>query len=612
MPMIDPKLREEAKNAPDQPGVYLFKSETGMVLYVGKAKSLKNRVRSYLAKNHPVEKVTRLVESSRYLDFFVTATEVEALVLECNLIKQYRPRYNVEYRDDKTYPYLAVGLAEEWPRVRYTRERHRRDTRYFGPYTNARALKETLDTLLKIFPLRTCADSVMARATRAGRPCLYFHIGRCPGPCVGKIGKEEYRRTIDQICAFLDGRQEQVTADLTKEMNKASRDREYERAAVFRDRLKTATQTLEKQKVTSETRLNQDIYGLAEEGNLSCVQLLKIRSGKLVGSEDFLIESAAPSTAQEIMTGFAKQYYGDAMIFPDEIILPTELDEQAAIAAWLSEKRGRAIKILVPQRGLKKRLVEMAAENARHSIGRYKVRTDHESKKTMTALSELREAAGLDAPPATIECFDISNISGTNAVGSMVVFIGGKPARQAYRRFKIKVGQGKPNDFAMMKEVLTRRLARGTRDPRFASRPDLMIVDGGKPQLRAAMEAVAETAEAGEVPVVALAKKREELFLPGRPDPVLLPEGSAGLYLVQRIRDEAHRFALDYHRNLRSRSVRASSLDDIPGVGPKRRALLLKTFGGVKKLRQASEDELVGAGLPRGVARDLMSRLSGV
>lgn len=608
--MIDANLRREARNAPERPGVYLFKDEGGNVLYVGKAKSLKNRVRSYFQKNHPLEKVRRLVDGSRFLDFFVTATEVEALVLECNLIKRYRPRYNVEYRDDKSYPYLAVDLKQEWPRVRYTRERHRRDTRYFGPYTNAQALKETLDTLLKIFPLRTCSDSVLVRAKRTGRPCLYYHIGRCPGPCIAKIDHAEYGRTIERISGFLEGRQEQVIADLTKEMEQASQAQEYERAGLFRDRVKTASQTLEKQRVATDSRLNQDIFGVAEEDDIACVQLLKVRSGKLVGSEDFIVELAAGTDTCEILSSFIKQYYDSTPIIPDEVVLAEELEEPEAIASWLSEKRGRALAMTVPKRGLKKRLIEMAVENAWHSIGRFKVRSEHESKKVMAGLMELQAALGLDAPPATIECFDISNISGTNAVGSMVVFLGGRSARQAYRRFKIKTGQGEPNDFAMMKEVVGRRLARGSKDPKFAVRPDLIIVDGGKPQLRAAMEALA-AADIDSVPLAALAKQNEELYLPGRADPVRLPERSAGLYLVQRIRDEAHRFAVDYHRRLRSKSMRASRLDDISGLGEKRRTLLLRHFGSVKRIAQAQEEELVAAGLPRPVAKNVKDALGG-
>ncbi len=608
--MIDANLRREARNAPERPGVYLFKDEGGNVLYVGKAKSLKNRVRSYFQKNHPLEKVRRLVDGSRFLDFFVTATEVEALVLECNLIKRYHPRYNVEYRDDKSYPYLAVDLKQEWPRVRYTRERHRRDTRYFGPYTNAQALKETLDTLLKIFPLRTCSDSVLVRAKRTGRPCLYYHIGRCPGPCIAKIDHAEYGRTIERISGFLEGRQEQVIADLTKEMEQASQAQEYERAGLFRDRVKTASQTLEKQRVATDSRLNQDIFGVAEEDDIACVQLLKVRSGKLVGSEDFIVELAAGTDTCEILSSFIKQYYDSTPIIPDEVVLAEELEEPEAIASWLSEKRGRALAMTVPKRGLKKRLIEMAVENAWHSIGRFKVRSEHESKKVMAGLMELQAALGLDAPPATIECFDISNISGTNAVGSMVVFLGGRSARQAYRRFKIKTGQGEPNDFAMMKEVVGRRLARGSKDPKFAVRPDLIIVDGGKPQLRAAMEALA-AADIDSVPLAALAKQNEDLYLPGRADPVRLPERSAGLYLVQRIRDEAHRFAVDYHRRLRSKSMRASRLDDISGLGEKRRTLLLRHFGSVKRIAQAQEEELVAAGLPRPVAKNVKDALGG-
>ena len=608
--MANTALINDVKNLPDKPGVYLFKNIGGSVLYVGKAKSLKKRVRSYFNINQALPKVRLMVAQAAKVDYHVTATEVEALVFEANLIKRYRPKYNISYRDDKSYPYLAVRSDELWPRVTYTREKHRAGTRYFGPYTNARALRETLDTLLKIFPLRACSDTVMARAGKTGRACLYFHIDRCPGPCVGHADVKEYERTLEQLCAFLEGRQEQVIADLSREMETASRDLAFERAALFRDRIRTATQILEKQRVAADTRLNQDIFGLEIEAELGCVQLLKVRSGKLIGSEDFIVDEAGGREAKEVITGFIKQYYEGLAAFPDEVILPRQLDEPEAIAAWLATMKGRIVKLTVPSRGAKKRLVDMAMENAVHSLARYMLRSNHEAKSIKAGLDELQKALGLPGLPAAIECFDISTIGGAHSVGSMVVFLSGQAARQHYRRFKIRsTPVGKPNDFAMMKEVVSRRLKHAGGDAKFAALPDLIIVDGGKPQLTAALEAIEAAGVAG-VPVTALAKKREELFAPERDEPILLPEGSQGLYLIKRIRDEAHRFAIAYHRQLRADTVRGSSLDSLPGIGPKRRQLLLKKFGSLKKVKVAGEDELVAAGLPRALAKSLRERLN--
>ncbi|MDP1809096.1 MAG: excinuclease ABC subunit UvrC [Actinomycetota bacterium] len=607
--MANTALVNEVKNLPDKPGVYLFKNEGGLVLYIGKAKSLKKRVRSYFTKNTSLPKVKLMVAQAAKLDYHVTATEVEALVFEANLIKRYRPKYNVSYRDDKSYPYLAVCSRESWPRVKYTREKHRADTRYFGPYTGARALRETLDTLMKIFPLRACSNTVMARAEKTGRPCLYFHIDRCPGPCVGRADAKEYGRTLEQLCAFLEGRQEQVIADLNREMEAASRHLAFERAALFRDRIRTAAQILEKQRVAADTRLNQDIFGLEVEDELGCIQLLKVRAGKLIGSEDFIVDEAGGCEAKEVITSFVKQYYEELTAFPDEVVLPRRLDEPGAIAVWLGTMKGRTIKLTVPSRGAKKRLVEMAMENAVHSLARFKLRSGHEAKSIKAGLDELQKALGLPQVPAAIECFDISTISGAHSVGSMVVFLSGRPARQHYRRFKIRSAAGEPNDFAMMKEVVSRRLKHAGGDAKFAALPDLVLVDGGKPQLTAALEALEAAGVAG-VPAAALAKKREELFLPGRDEPVLLPEGSQGLYLIQRIRDEAHRFAIAYHRQLRADTMRGSSLDSLPGIGPKRRQMLLKKFGSLKKVKAAGEDELVAAGLPRALAKSLRYMLS--
>jgi excinuclease ABC subunit C len=602
------QLITEAKNAPDRPGVYLFKDGEGRVLYVGKAKSLKKRVRSYFGTNPAQPKTKLLVAAARRLDYYVTDGEIEALVLECNLIKQYRPRYNVSYRDDKTYPYLAISMDEDWPRLRYTREKHRTGTRYFGPYTNAQALREALDTLLKIFPLRTCSDSTLARAQRTKRQCLYYHIARCPGPCVSRVEPREYARTIERIGAFLEGRQEQVIADLTKEMEAASERLEFERAAAFRDRIKAAAQVLEKQRVSNDNRLNQDIFGAALESDIGCVQLLKVRAGKLVGSDDFIVDLNGADEEKEILTSFIKQFYDVQTVVPDEIVLPAPLEEPQAVAEWLGLKRGRSVKLTAPRRGLKRRLVDMAVENAHHSLARHKLRSDHESKKIMAGLLELQQALGLSSPPATIECFDISNTGGSQAVGSMVVFSGGRPSPKAYKRFKVRLGDGSPNDFAMMREVVSRRL-KHVGDARFAAVPDLIIVDGGKPQLKAALEAMADAGE-GRPAVAALAKKREELFVPGRADSVRLADRSAGLYLIQRIRDEAHRFAVSYHRHLRSGTMRGSGLDTVPGIGPKRRRLLLKTFGSLKNIGAADENQLVAAGLPRSAAKAVKARLT--
>lgn len=560
-------------------------------------------MRSYFNKKPGLAKVKQLVANSHFIDYFVTASEVEALVLEANLIKQYQPRYNVSLRDDKSYPYLVVCFDEKWPRVRYTRENHKNKRRYFGPYTNARSLRETLDTLLKIFPLRTCSPTIFSRAENTGKPCLYYHINRCPGPCVGLVKEEEYERTLGQISAFLEGRQEQVIADLKREMTKASKNLEFERAGLFRDRVRTASQISDKQRVAMDNRLNQDVFGLSIEGEIGCVQLFKIRAGKLIGSEDFIINQVGGVDVNESLTEFVKRFYDDLTVLPDEIVLPNPVEEPEAICEWLSAKRSRKVKITVPMRGQKRRLVEMAEENSHHSLARYKMRSDYESKRQKAGLQELMKALRLKSPPSVIECFDISNIAGTNAVGSMVVFLNGSPSRQNYRRFKIRVtAEGESNDVAMIKEVVGRRLRRHKiDDKKFAVRPDLIIVDGGKPQLSAAMEAIKEFEEEG-LAVAALAKKEEELFIPGRAEPITLPKNSQGLFLVKRVRDEAHRFAIAYHRQLRSATMSRSGLDKIPGIGPKRRKLLLKKFGSLKKIKAADVDDLKAAGIPKDLA----------
>lgn len=592
------------KSIPRKPGVYLMKDVNGKVIYVGKAVVLRNRVRSYFHESaSQLPKVSRLVEEIGDIEFVVTGSELEALILECTLIKKHRPRFNVRLKDDKRYPYIKISVQEDFPRIYMTRRMLSDGARYFGPFTSPRSVHRTLDLLRRIFPYLTCKREITGHDERA---CLYYHIHRCPGPCIGAVSKEEYRAIIDQIILFLEGRQEQIVVDLRERMARAAERMEFERAAEMRDQISAVERVIERQRVVSASMNDQDVIAFARDDGQACVQVFFIRQGKLIGRDYFILNGTQDTDSREIMGSFLKQFYDDAAFVPKEVLLQNEADELMIIEQWLRSRRGTKVSLRVPRRGKKKALVDMAAQNAAECLESLRIQWEADVNKHVTALSELQEYLELDRPPTRIECCDISNIQGSAATGSLVVFGKGVARKSDYRRFRIRTVEG-ANDYAMMQEVIRRRFRRfldaRAEEPSGKSKtsqgvnawallPDLLILDGGKGQLSAILETLREMDLAEAVPVAALAKKHEEIFLPGRRAPVILPRDSQALYLVQRIRDEAHRFAIGYHRKLRDKSITSSILEDIPGIGPKRRRALLKKFGSLEAIAEASLDEL--------------------
>lgn len=606
------ELAEKIKRLPDSPGVYIMKNASGEVIYVGKAVSLKNRVRSYFqsSRSHS-PKVVSLVSQVTGMDYILTDSEVEALILECNLIKKHRPRYNVRLIDDKTYPYLKVTLDEKYPRVFMTRRVVRDGARYYGPYTDAGALRDTLHLLKRVFPLRTCKQKSLEAQKR---PCLNSHIGRCLAPCAGKVEPGQYLNMIRNVCLFLEGRQEDLIKQLTKSMEQAAENLDFEGAARLRDGIKALGKVAEKQKIVSSDPTDRDVIALAREGENACVAVLFIRGGKLLGRERFILPDTREMSDSEVLTAFVEQYYMQVEYIPREILLPAVITDTGVVSAWLDRKRGSRVSLTVPRRGEKAALVEMAAKNAAEELAQHRAREEQAKARIEGALLGLKEYLDLPALPRRIECYDISNIQGAESVGSMVVFSNGLPRNDLYRRFRIKTVAG-PNDFASMQEVMRRRFGRALKEiaaitegrlervrARFAELPSLVIIDGGKGQLNAAREVMRELGLAS-VPAFGLAKEHEYLYGEGNPEPVILPRNSESLYLIQRIRDEAHRFALAYHRNLRGKRSVKSILDDIPGVGPKRRKALLENFRSLARLRNATVDEIAGVpGINRSVA----------
>ncbi len=615
-------LREKLGQLPEGPGVYLFRDAGGSIIYVGKAVSLKHRVRSYFgaaAARDP--KVRAMMERARDLEYISTDSEVEALILEANLIKEHRPRYNVFLKDDKSYPYLKVTLNEEFPRVFITRRVMKDGARYFGPYTQAGAVHETLRLLKRIFPLRSCKQKTPAPRSR---PCLNYHIKRCLGPCCGLVTPAEYRRAVDGVLLFLEGKQEELVHDLRARMEQAAADLAFERAAELRDQLQAVEKVIEKQKITSAGREDRDVVAMARgdgggDGKAeaeACVMIFFVRGGKLIGREHFILDDTAGMERAGVLTAFLKQYYLQAEFIPREVlvedVLPAEIE---VLERWLTEKRGARVHVTRPRRGEKKKLVDLVARNALLVLEEVRAGRRARREDLRRALEQLAGALGLPAAPYRMECFDISNIQGAEMVASMAVFEEGKPVPQQYRRFKIKTVAG-PDDFASMREVLGRRFARGrqerelvntgqlsSRQAKFHRLPDLVVVDGGKGQLSSAMEAMREQGF-GHIPVCGLAKEEELVYLPGRPDPVRLPEGSPALRLLQRLRDEAHRFAVTYHRQLRGKRNLKSMLEEIEGIGAVRRRELLRAYGSVEKIRQAGLEELASLpGMNRRAAR---------
>ena len=580
---LAPELAEKLALLPDRPGVYLMKDAQGKIIYVGKAINLKNRVRSYFqsSRNHS-PKVKSMVSRIADLETVITGSEIEALILECNLIKKHRPRYNISLRDDKSFPYIKVTLNEEFPRLHPTRRVQKDGGRYFGPYTDSGAMHETIKLLRRLFPIRTC------RSMDVPRPCLQFHIKRCQAPCAGLVDAKTYGEMIQSVCLFLEGRSDAVARNLRKQMEQAAEDLQFEQAAQLRNQLMAVEKVTEKQNIVTGSG-DQDVLGLARSAFGACVQVLFVRAGKMVGQERFMLSGSEQEEDNAVLSAFIQQYYSRASFIPREILLPFSLTEHELINSWLNEQKEGKVELVVPKRGTKKDLLSMAAGNAAEALSQQEAKSESHEAKTTGAVAELGRYLGFGRDPVRIECFDISHIQGAETVASMVVFENGEPKKDDYRRFKLRTVEGKPDDFRSMEEVVSRRYIDA--DP--ASLPDLVIIDGGKGQLNAALAII--RGAGWTMPVVGLAKEFEHIFREGESDPVILPRHSQALYLVQRVRDEAHRFAITYHRKLRAKRNMVSVLDHISGIGPKRRKALWDHFGSIAKIKAASVEELADA-----------------
>lgn len=582
---------ERLADFPEKPGVYIMKDKRNRIIYVGKAVSLKHRVRSYFQsqKNLPV-KVASMVSKIEDIEYIVTDSEVEALILECNLIKFHKPRYNILLRDDKQYPYIRITLNERFPRIEAVRTVKKDRARYFGPYANAGAMREAIDVINKIFPIRNCKKD-LSEVPLDERPCLNYHIKRCLAPCQAFVKDEEYNEMINNIIMFLEGKRETLVKQLKERMQEAAEKLDFERAAVLRNQISALEKVLEKQRVVSTDMIDQDIIAMARGSGIVCIQVFFIREGKLISREPFILNNTDDIERQEILTSFVKQFYNNAHFIPKEIIIDEDIDDRDTIEEWLSRKKGQKVYVLIPKRGEKKKLAQMVAENARAYLEQVESREERERIRNLQALEELKKFLNLKELPQRIEAFDISNTQGTESVASMVVFEGAQPKKEEYRKFKIKTVEG-PNDFESMKEVISRRFKRAlSGDRKFQKLPDLLLIDGGKGQLKYAREALKELG-LSHILTIALAEEYEHIFVEGRDDPIVLPENSEALFLVQRVRDEAHRFALSFHRSLRSKRNLRSVLDDIPGIGKARRLALLKTLGGLEGIKRATLEEL--------------------
>ena len=616
---MTPELEATLKRLPDRPGVYLMKDARGTVLYVGKAQSLRSRVRSYWQKqtgSAEIHLIRSVIDKVADLEYTMTDSVSEALLLEINLVKRHRPRYNVRLKDDKSYPFIKITMAEDFPRVERTRRLPADGSRYFGPYASASSVDEAMNLIRRLFPFRTCTLDIHEGRAAIERPCLLYHIKRCQAPCVGYIGKAEYRAQIDQIVRFLEGRQEDVARALTDQMHAASEATEYERAAALRDKVRAIERTMESQKMAAHASTEEDVLGLARQDNQAAVQLFAVRGGKMVGRDVFLLDAPRETDDATVLSGFVLQYYDRATSVPPAVLLPALPEDAAELEVFLTARRGAGVHLHVPRRGGKRELLELATRNATETLAREHARWLADQGKTLAALEELADALGLGAVPLRIECYDISNFQGAQSVGSMVVFEEGRPRTGEYRRFRIKTVTG-ANDYASHQEVLRRRFKRarsgeeGSEEELRWLLPDLVVIDGGKGQLSAAVEVLTELGY-GDLAVVGLAKEREEIFLPGRESPVLLPTTSPALYLMQRLRDEAHRFAITYHRSLRAKAATRSAFDDLPGVGPKRRAALLRVFGSAKRVREAPLEQIAAVpGIGSALAAKIKTGLEG-
>ena len=610
---ISDTLQARLDNLPTRPGCYLMKNAEGAIIYVGKAINLRARVRSYFQQQalHST-KTRRLVSHITDIEWIIVETELEALVLENELIKRHQPHYNIRLKDDKTYPYIKLHWAEDYPKVTIVRRMARDGGRYFGPYTSAFNVRVTLEALRHVFPYLTCNRDITGQDERA---CLYFHIGRCNGPCIGAVNRDEYRAMIQGLADFLSGDTEPVLNKLRAEMVDAAENWRFERAARLRDQIKAAEQMVERQKVVSGQQQNEDLIAFAQVNGDTCVQVFFVRHGKLIGRESFVLEGAEGDETGAVLGAFLTQFYSEAAYVPPEIVLPKDLDERLIIEQWLRSRRGgEKVVLTVPQEGQQRDLLELASQNAAETLHALRAQWQADKNKQVIALAELGRALGLADAPGRIECYDISTLQGASTVGAMVVFAQGTPMKSDYRKFKIRgkgsLGAGEPDDFASMREMLRRRFRRAVDPPAnegapgqaprkgdqmWQRLPDLVVIDGGKGQLNVAVEVLREFDLFDQVPVIGLAKRFEDVYFPGQRDPLVLPRDSQALFLLQRIRDEAHRFGITFNRELRSKAGVMSELDKVPGIGPRRRKELLKRFGDLETIKQASIEELAAA-----------------
>ncbi|MBE7534852.1 MAG: excinuclease ABC subunit UvrC [Anaerolineales bacterium] len=620
MMKVSEKLQGILATLPTKPGCYLMKNSEGRIIYIGKAVNLRSRVRSYFHADASHDaKTRRLAREIADIEWIVVGSELEALILEMNLIKRHRPKFNVRLKDDKRYPYIKVHWADPFPKVTVTRQMIDDGSRYFGPYASAWAVHQTLDALRRVFPYLTCDRVITGQDKRA---CLYYDIKLCLAPCIGAVSQTAYRQMISDLMNFLNGNSEEVVARLQADMQKASNDMRFEKAATIRDQLKAIQSVAERQKIVFSTEYkDSDVLALARDEGEACVQVFFIRGGKLIGRESFILEGAEDTDEAEVIKQFIMQFYTEAASIPQQVMLPQEIEEAKIIGEWLRSKRGgKKIEFLVPKRGQSRQLVEMAAENATETLTALRAQWQADAHKQEQALAEIQQAFNLKEPPNRIECYDVSNTQGTAIVGAMVVFTQGVADKKLYRRFNIESVVGAPDDFASMEEMLTRRFRRwrsaeesanqvgAKKDASFSFLPDLIIIDGGKGQLGRAVEVLRKFGLEEKIPIVGLAKQREEIFFPHKSNSLLLPRHSQALYLVQRIRDEAHRYGITAHRKKRQKLGMASILDSIPGIGPTRRKTLLKHFGSIDKIRDASLQELQAV-VPDSAAQSIKANL---
>ena len=605
--MSQTDFSERLRATPAKPGVYLMREENGAVLYVGKAAGLRSRVSSYFAPGATLpRKISNMMDKVDDYEYIVTESEQEALILECNLIKEHQPPYNARLKDDKSYPFIKIDVSEDFPQVYITRRVNKDGSRYFGPFASAGSVRRTLSLLKKLFPYRSCTKTITGDDAR---PCLDFHIHRCVGPCIGAVDKHEYSEVIDQVIHFLEGKTSKVVGSIRKRMLEAADSLEFEKAAVLRDQLTAIEKVNEGQKVLHLTSENADVIATAPGNREAWVEVFFIRQGKLIGRDNFLMAGTQDDEPDKILTAFVKQFYDATPYVPPRILVQHPLEEVDGIVEWLREKRQGSVRVHIPKRGEKRRLVEMVAENAVQGLEQLRIKQMSDTAAMDAAMSELQEALSLPYPPRRIECYDISNIQGTNAVGSMVVFEDGRPRNGHYRRFQIKSVEG-VDDYSMMREMLTRRFKRLAQSRRpgdsdspaetnrragnknsWGIEPDLVLIDGGKGHLGAALQVFLELG-INDIPLASLAKENEELFVPMMSEGILLPRNSQGLYLVQRARDEAHRFAITFHRERRSKKSVQSALDLVPGIGPKRKRMLIRRFGSLRGVSKASVEEI--------------------